>query len=70
MRLVLLWFGLWKNGESIYIPNWVKLNQERFFWGRGSHCQAVFTISPFWEEAVSADVHAFTRLMRHIRETD
>ena len=70
VRLVLLWFGLWKNGESTYAPDWVKLDQERFFWARDSHSQAIFTISPFCEEAVSADARAFARLMRHIRETD
>ena len=31
LRLVLLWFGLWKNGESHYVPEWVKTDRERFF---------------------------------------
>jgi beta-galactosidase GanA len=30
MRLVLLWFGSWKNSMSSYVPAWVKTNQARF----------------------------------------
>jgi len=30
LRLVLLWFGSWKNGQSSYLPDWVKRNFERF----------------------------------------
>jgi hypothetical protein len=29
-RLVLLWFGTWKNGLSSYVPDWVKKDQDRF----------------------------------------
>jgi len=30
LRLVLLWFGTWKNGLSSYPPNWVKKDSDRF----------------------------------------
>jgi hypothetical protein len=30
LRLVLLWFGTWKNGLSSYMPGWVKKDFERF----------------------------------------
>ena len=30
MRLVFLWFGSWKNGESSYPPYWVKTDGKRF----------------------------------------
>lgn len=30
LQLVLLWFGTWKNGNSHYIPRWMKLNGKRF----------------------------------------
>jgi beta-galactosidase GanA len=29
-RLVLLWFGSWKNTWSSYAPDWVKRDQDRF----------------------------------------
>ena len=30
LRLVLLWFATWKNGQSSYPPDWVKKDFERF----------------------------------------
>ena len=30
LRLVLLWFGSWKNGMSSYAPSWVKRDYETF----------------------------------------
>jgi beta-galactosidase GanA len=30
MRLVLIWFGTWKNSGSSYVPYWVKANPKRF----------------------------------------
>jgi len=30
LRLVLLWFATWKNGQSSYAPGWVKRDFERF----------------------------------------
>ena len=30
LRLVVLWFGAWKNTFSSYVPAWVKTDEERF----------------------------------------
>ena len=30
VRLVLLWFGTWKNGSQHYMPEWMKLAPERY----------------------------------------
>jgi beta-galactosidase GanA len=30
MKLVILWFGAWKNSMSCYAPAWVKTNTTRF----------------------------------------
>ena len=29
-HLVLLWFGTWKNGESHYVPEWVKRDKHKY----------------------------------------
>ena len=49
MKLILLWFGLWKNGESTYVPGWVKRDSGRFFRARNRlflcnryHCRNSF----------------------------
>lgn len=31
VRLEILWFGLWKNSASDYVPQWVKKNTQRFW---------------------------------------
>jgi len=31
LRFVLLWFGAWKNGQTHYVPEWVKKDYNRFY---------------------------------------
>jgi beta-galactosidase GanA len=70
MRVVLLWFGSWKNGESNYAPEWVKQDTKRFPRLRRPDGRATLTLSPFGEATLAADKKAFVALMRHLRETD
>lgn len=70
LKIVLLWFGLWKNGESHYVPEWVKTNTDRFFRAIYPDCTVSDTVSPFCESAVEADRKAFCRLMCFLREYD
>ena len=53
-KLILLWFGLWKNAESAYVPAWMKQDSETFFraemygdfssvlGGGGERCRCIF----------------------------
>lgn len=70
VKLVLLWFGLWKNGESFYVPSWVKEDYRRFFRARYANNHPSDTISVFCKEAVAADRKAFVRLMEFLEEYD
>ena len=76
MRLVLIWFGTWKNASSSYVPMWVKLDPGRFPVARTKSGKAVFmgisidALSPLGEATIAADARAFRTLMRHIREVD
>lgn len=70
LRIVLLWFGLWKNGESYYVPQWVKRDTKRFFRVRFPEGTVSHTVSPFCMDAVEADRKAFCRLMSFLREED
>jgi hypothetical protein len=69
-RTVLVWFGSWKNGDSGFVPVWVKADQDRFpraQIGQGKSVECLSTLSQNnWE----ADARAFAALMRHIREVD
>ncbi len=70
MKLVFLWFGLWKNGESTYVPSWVKRDSEKYFRARYRGGLASQTISPLCEEAVQADARAFSAFMRFLHQAD
>ncbi len=70
MKLVLLWFGLWKNGESHYVPLWVKKNTDRFTRVIGPYGKVFSTISPFCDAAIESDKKAFSALMAFLMEND
>ncbi|HYD25982.1 MAG TPA: DUF5597 domain-containing protein [Croceibacterium sp.] len=70
MRLVLLWFGTWKNSMSSYVPSWVKRDATRFARTVGADGRAQEIISAFSAEARDADARAFAALMRHLRAAD
>ena len=72
IKLILIWFGLWKNGESTYVPGWMKKNPEQY-WKctmEKNTYRVTQTISPLCSDAIEADALAFSRLMKHIREND
>ncbi|WP_221584701.1 DUF5597 domain-containing protein [Microbacterium sp. G2-8] len=70
MRVVLLWFGSWKNSVSCYVPEWVKTDSERFPRCRDSLGRALDILTPFSDENRDADARAFAQLMAHLRVHD
>lgn len=70
VKLILLWFGLWKNGESTYVPVWVKKDTKRFFRAAYSEGKPSQTISPLCQAAVNADAKAFSHFMAKLKELD
>lgn len=71
LRLVLLWFGSWKNGVSSYTPAWVKRDTQRFPRAIGSsNGNKKDLLTPFSDANCAADTRAFAALMRHIRAID
>lgn len=70
MRLVLLWFGSWKNSMSSYVPTWVKRDADRFPRAESAAGEPLEMLSPFHEANLAADARAFEALMRHLRRVD
>lgn len=70
LKLVLLWFGTWKNTYSSYAPAWVKTNTERFPRVLTSDGRGTERLSPFSTAVRDADANAFAKLMHHLREAD
>jgi beta-galactosidase GanA len=69
-RLVLLWFGTWKNTGPAYTPAWVKLNNARFPRMLDASGKNVYALSPHYQATLDADRKAFVRLMTHLKESD
>lgn len=70
LKLVVLWFGSWKNGQSFYTPAWVKTNAKRFPRIQFKSGEEDITLSTLGAESRKADANAFAHLMRHIKEVD
>jgi hypothetical protein len=70
LRLVFLWFGTWKNGESHYVPEWMKRDKQKYTRVTGSHGEETEIISPLCRAAMEADSRAFSALLQHIKSVD
>jgi Domain of unknown function (DUF5597)/Glycosyl hydrolases family 35 len=70
VHLVLLWFGTWKNGSQHYMPEWMKLEPDRYAHVTNKNGELVDSPSPFAQASLDADIHAFTAFMRHLKEAD
>jgi beta-galactosidase GanA len=70
LRLILLWFGSWKNSMSSYAPAWIKRDQERFPRATRSDGTGLEILSAFDQKNMDADCRAFAALMMHLRQTD
>lgn len=70
LRLVLLWYGTWKNTGLSYTPAWVKRDGLRFPRMRHPDGRAHGTLSPHGEQTLAADARAFAALLRHLRQAD
>ena len=70
VHLVLLWFGTWKNGSQHYMPEWMKLDPQRYSHVANKNGELVDSPSPFATASLEADKRAFTALMTHLKEAD
>jgi beta-galactosidase GanA len=70
LKLVLLWFGAYKNSMSTYVPGWVKRDQPRFPRAGLPNGQSVEILSTFGEETIRADARAYAAMMAHLKAVD
>lgn len=70
MKLVVLWFGAWKNSMSCYAPAWVKTNTARFPRILDKKGNPHEILTPFNKNNLEADKKAFVRLMQYIKQVD
>jgi beta-galactosidase GanA len=70
VRLVLLWFGTWKNTSPNYAPEWVKMDNRRFPRMVTAEGKSHSVLSPHGRATLEADKRAFVALMTHLRDAD
>ena len=70
LKLVILWFGAWKNSMSTYVPSWVKRDPARFPRAQLANGSSVEILSAFSKATLDADVRAFAALMEHLAQND
>jgi beta-galactosidase GanA len=70
VRLILLWFGTWKNGRMHYVPGWVKRDQARFPRMQTRSGAPIDVLSANSSANLDADKNAFVHLMHHLKEID
>ena len=70
LKLVLLWFGAWKNSMSTYVPSWVKRDESRFPRAQLPDGRGEDILSAFSPALRDADAHAFAALMMHLKQVD
>jgi beta-galactosidase GanA len=70
LKIVFLWFGIWKNSMSCYVPAWIKedyINYPRAVTETGKTLEI---LTAFDENNLEADKRAFCQFMRHLARTD
>lgn len=70
VRLVLLWFGTWKNGSAHYRPGWMKARPDLYPNIVDRDGKPVDSPSPHSRPALEADILAFSAFMGHLKEAD
>ena len=66
VRLVILWFGTWKNGSSHYLPMWMKRQPELCPRIIGKTGRRIDSPSPHSPALLEADSRAFSALMSFV----
>lgn len=70
MRLVVLWFGSYKNGSLEYTPEWIRSNPEKYPRMLNAAGEPVYVLSAISKTNLEADKKAFVKVMQHIKKVD
>jgi beta-galactosidase GanA len=63
LRVVVLWFGSWKNGISSFVPAWVKADQQRFPRVQIKSGKSIEVLSTLSEANREADTRAYVAFL-------
>lgn len=69
-RVVLLWFGTWKNTAGNYTPDWVKTDNRRFPRMKKKDGTDHYVHSPMFRSTLEADKRAFVEVLKYLKAHD
>ena len=70
LKVVMIWFASWKNGNSTYAPSYIKRDPVNYPLVQTQDGGFLNVLSAFGQESLKADRDAYTALMQHIKEVD
>lgn len=70
LKVVLLWFGAWKNSMSCYAPEWFKRDTKRFPRAHTMDGKPVEEASSLSKNVLDADKKVFCEVMEYLRDND
>ncbi len=70
LKVVVLWFGAWKNSMSCYAPEWFKRDAKRFPRVHDCNGTPMEEASSLSANVLEADKRVFCQIMKHIRDVD
>ena len=70
LKLVVLWFASWKNGDMSYCPAYVKADTKRFLRALAPGGAFLQNLSSHVDANMQADARTFAKLMEHIKAAD
>lgn len=70
LKLVVLWFGAWKNSMSTYAPAWLKRDSVRYPRVKVNDGSSVEILSALSKNTLDADARAYAALMGHLAQVD
>ena len=70
VKLILLWFATWKNGNMDFAPSWVKNNPQRFQREKAINGKDLWVLSSHCPATLQADKKAFVALSGYLKAKD
>jgi beta-galactosidase GanA len=70
LKLVLLWFGSWKNSMSCYVPEWVKKDYQKYPRAYDKNDKPQEILTPFHKNNLEVDISAFKAFLAYLKKKD
>lgn len=70
LRVILLWFATWKNGEEFYAPDYIRSNPKVYRYSTDREGKKLVSLCPSCEATRERDARALSGIMAHLRDFD